>query len=113
MCCTLFNTKITFNIDFPWQYCISFDSLTWFTRIDTSVKQNFKFSTRNLLLMCTYRRRSRRTFWTCHILISICAPDSDLDDGDNDDGDGDCDGDGDGDGDDDEDDDRGGDDVFL
>ena len=58
-------------------------------------------------MMCTYRRRSRRTFWTCHILISIGAPDSDLDDGDNDDGDGD------GDGDDDEDDDRGGDDVFL
>ena len=36
--------------------------------------------------MCTYRRRSRRTFWTCHILISICAPDSDLEDGENDDG---------------------------
>ena len=46
-------------------------------------------------MMCTYRRRSRRTFWTCHILISICASDSDLDDGDNDDGDGDGDGDGD------------------
>ena len=61
--------------------------------------------------MCTYRRRSRRTFWTCHILISICAPDSDLHDGDNDDGDGD--GDADGDGDDDDDDDRGGDDVFY
>ena len=64
-------------------------------------------------MMCTYRRRSRRTFWTCHILISICAPDSDLDDGDNDDGDGDGNGDGDGDDDDDDHNDRGGDDVFL
>ena len=55
-------------------------------------------------MMCTYRRRSRRTFWTCHILISICAPGSDLDDGDHDDGDI-IDGD-------DEEDDNGGDDVF-
>ena len=53
-------------------------------------------------MMCTYRRRSRRTFWTCHILISICAPDSHLDDGD-----------GDRDGDDDEVDDNDGDDVFF
>ena len=79
--------------------------MAWITRIH--YKEDFKFSTRNLLMMCTYRRRSRRTFWTCHILISICAPDSDLDDGDNDDGDGD------GNGDDDEDFDNGGDDVFF